>query len=53
LDQGIYVNLIFPPAAPAGMSLLRCSISAAHTAEQINYILKSFAALQPLMTKQD
>ncbi len=46
LDQGIYVNLVFPPAAPAGMSLLRCSISAAHTAEQINYILKTFSELR-------
>ncbi len=46
LDQGIYVNLVFPPAAPAGMSLLRCSISAAHTAEQIDYILKVFSEMQ-------
>jgi 8-amino-7-oxononanoate synthase len=53
LDQGIYVNLVFPPAAPAGMSLLRCSISAAHTTEQINYILNVFAELQTLMTAQD
>lgn len=53
LDQGIYVNLVFPPAAPAGMSLLRCSVSAAHTTEQINFILKSFAELQLLMTNQD
>ena len=45
LDQGIYVNLVFPPAAPAGMSLLRCSISAAHTPEQINYILQVFAEI--------
>ncbi len=53
LEQGIYVNLVFPPAAPAGMSLLRCSISAAHTAEQINYLLKVFGELQPMMTTQD
>jgi 8-amino-7-oxononanoate synthase len=44
LDQGIYVNLVFPPASPAGMSLLRCSISAAHTSEQIDRILKTFSA---------
>lgn len=49
LDKGIYVNLVFPPAAPAGLSLLRCSISAAHTAEQINYILDTFAEIKPLM----
>jgi 8-amino-7-oxononanoate synthase len=49
LDQGIYVNLVFPPAAPAGMSLLRCSMSAAHTTEQINHILQVFAEIHCLM----
>ncbi len=53
LDQGIYVNLVFPPAAPAGLSLLRCSISSAHTAEQINYILKVFSELKQVMTTQE
>jgi 8-amino-7-oxononanoate synthase len=52
LEQGIYVNLVFPPAAPAGLCLLRCSINAAHTTEQINYILAAFSALQPMMTAQ-
>jgi len=52
LDRGIYVNLVLPPAAPAGLSLLRCSISAAHTSEQINFILKTFADLKPMMTKE-
>ena len=52
LDRGIYVNLVFPPAAPAGMSLLRCSINAAHTSEQINFILKTFAELKPMMTQE-
>ncbi len=50
LEKGIYVNLVFPPAAPAGLFLLRCSISAAHTPEQISYILKTFAELKPMMT---
>ncbi len=50
LVKGIYVNLVFPPAAPAGLSLLRCSISTAHTSEQIDYILKTFAELKPMMT---
>ena len=53
LDQGLYVNLVFPPAAPAGLSLLRCSISSAHTTEQINYILKIFSELQQVMTTQE
>ena len=50
LVKGIYVNMVIPPAAPAGLSLLRCSISAAHTSEQIDYILKTFADLKPMMT---
>jgi 8-amino-7-oxononanoate synthase len=50
LDRGIYVNLVFPPAAPAGMSLLRCSVSAAHSSEQINTILQAFAGIQPLLS---
>ena len=50
LDRGIYVNLVFPPAAPAGMSLLRCSISAAHTPEQVDFILETFSDIKHLMT---
>lgn len=46
LEQGIYVNLILPPAAPDGKSLVRCSVSAAHTGEQINYIIETFAGLR-------
>ena len=46
LEQGIYVNLVLPPAAPEGKSLLRCSVSAAHSAEQIDTICNAFAALK-------
>jgi len=53
LDKGIYVNLVFPPAAPAGMSLLRCSVSAAHTVNQINCILEAFSELQHVMTERE
>jgi 8-amino-7-oxononanoate synthase len=53
LDKGIYVNLVFPPAAPAGMSLLRCSISAAHSPEQISFLLQAFAEIKALMDKQE
>jgi len=44
-DYGIYVNLILPPAAPEGKSLVRCSVSAAHTREQVDYVGNSFAEL--------
>lgn len=45
LDAGVYVNLMVPPATPGGISLLRCSISAAHTDAQIDQILDAFRAL--------
>jgi 8-amino-7-oxononanoate synthase len=45
LQSGAYVNLVMPPAAPTEDSLLRCSVSAAHTTEQIDRILDAFAAL--------
>ncbi len=45
-EQGVYVNMILPPAAPDGRSLLRCSVSAAHTPEQIDRICRSFAAVK-------
>ncbi len=45
LDQGIYVNLVLPPAAPGGGALLRCSMSAAHTPEQVSRIVAGFTSL--------
>jgi 7-keto-8-aminopelargonate synthetase-like enzyme len=43
LDNGLYVNLARPPATPAGMTLLRCSLCAEHSAEQVQDILGRFA----------
>lgn len=40
--SGIYVNLAIPPATPQGLSLLRCSLSAAHTPDQIDKIIEAF-----------
>jgi len=45
LEAGVYVNMMLPPATPAGASFLRCSISAAHTPEQIDSIIEKFAEL--------
>ena len=45
IDSGVYVNMMLPPATPGGASFLRCSISAAHTSEQINTIIRKFAEL--------
>jgi len=44
LDGGLYVNMARPPATPAGTYLLRCSLCAEHTAEQVTRILEMFRA---------
>tara|TARA_R110002073_G_scaffold91307_2_gene214992 strand:- start:28 stop:1215 length:1188 start_codon:yes stop_codon:yes gene_type:complete len=45
LEHDVYVNLILPPAAPEGKSLVRCSVNAAHTYEQMDYVGNIFAKL--------
>jgi 8-amino-7-oxononanoate synthase len=44
LNEGLYVNLARPPATPAGMTLLRCSLCAEHSSDQVDQILGMFAA---------
>ncbi|ANM79405.1 aminotransferase class I and II family protein [Serratia marcescens] len=46
IAHGVYVNLVLPPAAPAGVTLLRCSVNAAHSDEEIDTIVRAFAALK-------
>ncbi|SKC18984.1 serine palmitoyltransferase [Kosakonia radicincitans] len=46
IENGVYVNLVLPPAAPAGITLLRCSVNAAHSDEEIDAILQAFAKLK-------
>ncbi len=42
LEAGLYVNMARPPATPAGTFLLRCSLCAEHTPEQVEQILAMF-----------
>jgi 7-keto-8-aminopelargonate synthetase-like enzyme len=42
LDAGVYVNIAVPPGTPNRLCLLRCSVSAAHTAAEIDLILELF-----------
>ena len=44
LNEGLYVNLARPPATPAGMTLLRCSLCAEHSGAQVGEILAMFEA---------
>jgi 7-keto-8-aminopelargonate synthetase-like enzyme len=42
LAEGLYVNLARPPATPANMTLLRCSLCAEHSDEEVGQILTMF-----------
>ncbi len=42
LEAGVYVNIALPPGTPAKLYLLRCSVSAAHTEEEIDRIIELF-----------
>ena len=46
LEGGVYVNLVIPPASPSTNFLLRNSVSAAHSTEQIDRIVAAYAGLK-------
>ncbi|MGI9503704.1 MAG: aminotransferase class I/II-fold pyridoxal phosphate-dependent enzyme, partial [Geminicoccaceae bacterium] len=45
LDRGVYVNLALPPATPGNEALLRCSVCAAHTKEQLSTIIDTLTGI--------
>jgi 8-amino-7-oxononanoate synthase len=45
LESGVYCNLMLPPAAPEGGSVLRFSLSAAHTEDQVDTLIERISAL--------
>jgi 7-keto-8-aminopelargonate synthetase-like enzyme len=42
LEAGVYVNIALPPGTPNKLFLLRCSVSAAHSFEDIDKIIALF-----------
>ena len=46
LERGVYVNLVLPPATPDGNCLLRSSVSAGHTPQQMDRICEAFSAVR-------
>ena len=42
LDAGVYVNIALPPGTPNKLCLLRCSVSAAHSFDDIDKIIALF-----------
>lgn len=45
LANGVYVNMALPPATPSGTALLRCSVCAAHSTEQLLKIIEVMTAV--------
>ncbi|MEL6961524.1 MAG: aminotransferase class I/II-fold pyridoxal phosphate-dependent enzyme [Pseudomonadota bacterium] len=45
LEAGIYVNLALPPATPSNEALLRCSVCAAHSKEQLSSIIETLTSI--------
>jgi 8-amino-7-oxononanoate synthase len=45
LEHGVYVNLALPPGTPNGVFLLRCSVSAAHTPDEISEVCRRFGRM--------
>ena len=46
LEKGVYVNLVIPPASPSTNFLLRNSVSAAHSSDQIDQIVAAYSRLR-------
>jgi 8-amino-7-oxononanoate synthase len=44
LEAGLYVNMARPPATPTGVYLLRCSLCAEHSDEEVGRIIEIFTA---------
>jgi 8-amino-7-oxononanoate synthase len=42
-DEGMFINPVVPPAVPAGRTLIRLSVTAAHTEEQLAWALEKIA----------
>ncbi|HXS27619.1 MAG TPA: aminotransferase class I/II-fold pyridoxal phosphate-dependent enzyme [Steroidobacteraceae bacterium] len=45
IDEGIYVNLALPPATPGSLSLIRSSVSSAHSDVQIDRAISIMTAV--------
>jgi 8-amino-7-oxononanoate synthase len=45
LDAGIYTNLMVPPSTPAGLNIVRISLSAVHSDDHITRMIDALAAL--------
>lgn len=52
MEEGVYVNLAIPPGTPNATSILRLSVSAAHTADDLDVIINAYTSLSEALTKE-
>ncbi len=52
MENGVYVNLAIPPGTPNATSILRLSVSAAHTNEDLDAIINAYTALSEMLQNQ-
>ena len=52
MDNGVYVNLAIPPGTPNATSILRMSVSAAHTNEDLDIVINAYQALSKALSEQ-
>lgn len=45
LDAGVYTNLMIPPATPSGLNIVRISLSAAHSDQDLDHIVGALESL--------
>ena len=45
LEHGVYANPVISPATPPGRALIRTSLSATHTPEQVDRAMAAFATV--------
>ncbi len=52
MEKGVYVNLAIPPGTPNATSILRLSVSAAHTNDDLDAIIGAYTSLSEVLTKE-
>lgn len=50
MENGVYVNLAIPPGTPNATSILRLSVSAAHTNEDLDAVIGAYTALSEMLS---
>ncbi len=51
MENGVYVNLAIPPGTPNATSILRLSVSAAHTDDDLDAVVSAYTTLSQILGK--